>query len=51
MTLDELIELMKKPNFEVKIDTNDLLAFLIELKESRILIKQQAQYIENHLSI
>lgn len=51
MTLDELIELMKKPNFKVTIDTNDLLALLIELKESRKLIKQQAQYIENHLSI
>lgn len=51
MTLDELIELMKKPNFEVTIDTNDILGLLIELKESRELIKQQAQYIENHLSI
>ena len=51
MTLDELIELMKKPNFTVTLDTNDIPALLIELKESRKLIKQQAQYIENHLSI
>lgn len=51
MTLDELIELMKEPNFKVTIDTNDLLGLLIELKESRKLIKQQAQYIDKHLSI
>lgn len=51
MKLEDFIELLKKPDFKATIDTNDLLALLIELKESRELIRQQAQYIENHLSI
>lgn len=51
MTLEEFIELLKKPDFKVTLDTNDLLSLLIELKESRELIRRQAQYIENHLSI
>lgn len=49
--IEDLIESLKKPNFKITIDTNDLLSLLIELKESRELIRRQAQYIENHLSI
>lgn len=49
--IEDLIESLKKPNFKITIDTNDLLALLIELKESRELVRRQAQYIENHLSI
>lgn len=49
--IEDLIETLKKPNFKITIDTNDLLSLLIELKELRELIRRQAQYIENHLSI
>lgn len=49
--IEDLIESLKKPNFNITINSNDLLSLLIELKESRELIRRQAQYIENHLSI
>lgn len=49
--LDELIELLEKPNFELTLDTRDLLALFVEIKELRKLTRMQAKYIEEHLSI
>lgn len=47
--IEDLIESLKKPNFNVTINSTDLLSLLTEIKESRELLRLQAQYIENHL--
>lgn len=51
MTLEQYIELFKKPNFKVEVDTAELLRLCEELRDSRELIKNQAQYIENHIDV
>lgn len=48
MILDEFIKELENPNIHrVAVDTNELLAFLKELKGARELIKRQSQCIES----
>ena len=47
MTLEQYIELFEKPNFKVEVDTAELLSLFKELRDSRELIKNQAQYEES----
>lgn len=50
MTLDEFIIDLENPNISrLAVDTVELLGFLKELKSARELIKQQCQYIEQHI--
>ena len=50
MTLDEFIIDLENPNMRrLAVDTVELLGFLKELKSARELIKQQCQYIEQHI--
>jgi hypothetical protein len=48
MILDEFIKELESPNIHrVAVDTNELLAFLKELKGARELIRHQSQCIES----
>ena len=48
MILDEYIKELENPNIHrLAVDTNELLAFLKELKDARELIKRQNQCIES----
>lgn len=51
MTLEQYIELFEKPSFKVEVNTEELLSLFKELRDSRELIKNQAQYIENHMKL
>lgn len=51
MTLEEYIEVLEKPSFEIEVDTSELLGLLKELKDARKLIKQQAIYIEAYIDM
>lgn len=49
MTLEQYIETLEKPNFKIDVDTYEILDLFKELKRSRELIKQQAEYIFEHI--
>lgn len=49
MTLEQYIEALENPPCEIEIPFSELLGFLKELKDARMLIEHQAQYIECHI--
>lgn len=47
--LEQYIKLFENSNYRYTVDIGELLSLLKELRESRELIKKQAQYIENYI--